>query len=101
MIYLRRALFIVLAAVAVTMGILQLDGSTWAQRLRIRDQERQMARLKYMRSHKTPDRPLYPRQSTLKQYARGFVEVVVLEMGLPCAATLGLLACTRRKRRHK
>lgn len=98
MIYLRRALLILLAAVAVTVGFMQLDGSTWAWRMRGREQTRPRARLEIRRSRKQDERLLNPPQSRLKLYTRGLIEVVVLEMGLPCAATLGLLAYTRRRR---
>ena len=95
---LRRVLLILLAGVLVTVGFLQLDRTTWAQQMRGRDQARQIARLEFRRSRKQDQRPLAPPESRLHRYTKGLIEVVVLEMGLPCAATLGLLAYTRRRR---
>ena len=98
MITLRRVLLILLTGVLVTVGFLQLDRTGWAQQVRGRDQARQIARLEFLRSHKQDHRPLNLPESRLHRYSKGLIGVVVLEMGLPCAATLGLLAYTRRRR---
>jgi hypothetical protein len=96
--HVHRGILILLAGFAVSLGILQLGGLGWAERVRVREQERQLARIQYQHSHKGPVRRPNPPQSTLQRYTRGFEQVVILELGLPCAATLGLLAYTRRKR---
>ena len=99
--HIRRGILILLAGVAVTLGILQLGNLGWAERIRVRDQDRQLAREKYDHSHKVPDRRPRPPQSTGQRYAKGFFGVVVIELGLPGAATLGILLYTRRKRRNR
>ncbi len=96
--HLRRGIFILLASVVVALVILQLGNLGWAERMRVIDQDKQLARAKYQHSHKAPERRPGPPRSTSQRYARGFVQVVVFEIGLPCAATLGLLAYTRCKR---
>jgi hypothetical protein len=96
--HLRRGILILLASVAVALGILQLGDLGWAERMRVIDQDKQLARAKYQYSHKSPQRRPGPPRATSQRYARGFVQVVMFEIGLPCAATLGVLAFTRRKR---
>ena len=96
--HLRRGIIILLASAAVALGILQLGGMGWAERMRAIDQDKQLARARYQYSHKLPQRRPGPPQSTSQRYGRGFVQVVLFEIGLPCLATLGVLAYTRRKR---
>ena len=98
MITLRRASLILLAGVLLAIGFMPLDRTSWAEQMNGRDQARQIARLEFRRSHKQDMRPLAPPETRLHRYTKGVVGVVGLEMGLPCAATLGLLAYTRRRR---
>ena len=96
--HVRRGLLILLAGLAVTLAILPLGGLGWADRIRIHEQDRQLAREKYQHSHPAPARRPNPPQSTWQRYCRGFGQVVVFELGLPCAIALSVLAYTRRKR---
>ena len=103
MTYLFRALCIAMALFAVASVLLQLERTPWAERVHLNNLAGQLARLKYEHAHATvktpPPRPRPP-INLVGRYGRSLVEVVILEMGLPGAATLGILAIARRKRRQ-
>ena len=102
MTHLFRALCIAMALFAVALVLLQLERTPWAERVHLNTLAGQLARLKYEHAHATvkaapppPRRPI----NLSGRYERSLVEVLILEMGLPGAATLGILALARRKRR--
>ncbi len=103
MTYPFRALCIFMALFAVAAVLLQLERTPWAERVHVNNLAGQLARLKYEHAHatvKASPPPPRPPLNLLGRYERSLVEVVIVEMGLPGAATLGILAIARRKRRQ-
>ena len=102
MIFLRRALLIVLASLAVTFAALQLGRTPWADDIRARQQ-------RFIQEHPRPPPEVRkttaadnrPRQRSFsRQYLQPWSRLVFLA-GVPGGLTLLVLAAVNRRRKRR